>query len=96
MIYKIYSCYDTKTASYMRPFFTQARGQAIRDFTEVANDPQSAICKYAGDFSLFELGEFDDSSAAWNLHNQPQLVCAAIELKRSLASASTPNVLKEA
>lgn len=60
---KMFSVYDSKTEAYAAPFFFNSRGQAIRQFGDLANDPNSSLCKHAEDFTLFELGSFDDSNA---------------------------------
>lgn len=60
---KLFTVYDSKTETYLRPFCLLTKGEAIRGFSETSNDPQSQICKYPADFTLFELGEFDDQTA---------------------------------
>lgn len=57
---KIFSVYDSKTKAWLKPFFMQHTGQAQRSWEQVAIDPQSEISKYPADFTLFELGEFDE------------------------------------
>ncbi|QXP08418.1 MAG: nonstructural protein [Arizlama microvirus] len=61
---KLFTVYDSKTESYLRPFSLTTKGEALRGFQETVNDPQSQICKYPADFTLFELGEWDDQSAS--------------------------------
>lgn len=60
---KIFSVYDSKVEAYLTPFFFPSRGHALRHFGDLANDPSSLLCKHAADFTLFELGHFDDSNA---------------------------------
>ena len=62
MIMKVFSVYDSAVGAYMTPFFMQSSGAAIRAFTDIANDLQSAICKHPTDYSLFELGSWDDAT----------------------------------
>lgn len=59
---KAFSIYDVKSESYSPPFFQNTVGLAIRMFTEAANDPETRIAKYPTDFTIFEIGTFDDSS----------------------------------
>jgi hypothetical protein len=59
---KIFSIYDSKVEAYKEPFFMQKKGEAIRAITELLHNPQHAFAKYPADFTLFELGEYDDSS----------------------------------
>jgi len=60
---KMYSVYDSKAECFGTPFFMSSRGLAIRAFTDLVNDTRSSVNKYPGDFSLFEVGEWDDNNA---------------------------------
>lgn len=64
MIFKIYSVYDSKVGSYLSPFFMRSKGEAIRALTNELASDTSNIGKYPADFTLFEIGEYDDSSGA--------------------------------
>ena len=62
---KIFSVFDSKVESYMTPFFMRHNGEAIRAFTQMVTDtsnPNNMAAKYPADFTLFELGSFDDST----------------------------------
>lgn len=65
MKHKIFTVYDSKAEFYGQPFFAATRGIAIRMFTELANDGSSSVGKYPADFTLFEIGEYDDSDASF-------------------------------
>ena len=39
--------------------FFQAKPEAIRAFSDEANRPESAIFKHPGDYTLFQIGEYD-------------------------------------
>lgn len=58
---KMYAIYDSKAESYGTPFFMPTRGMAIRAFSDLARDPNSSVSKHLTDFTLFEIGFFDDS-----------------------------------
>ncbi len=79
MILKVFSVYDSKVESFFKPFYSQTKGEAIRSFTEISNDKQSQIGKYPEDFTLFELGDYDDSNASFKLLDTPKSVGLAIE-----------------
>lgn len=79
MILKVYSVFDSKVQSFMQPFYCQSKGQALRGFTEVANDKQHTIGKYPEDCTLFELGEFDDATGHFSLFDTPMSIGLAIE-----------------
>lgn len=60
MKHNAYSIFDTASGLYSRPFFTQSDGEAIRSFTDIANDAEHPIGKHPGDYTLFRLGIWDD------------------------------------
>lgn len=62
MIMKIFAIRDAKVEAFLQPFFSPTVGAAIRSLMEAVNDPQHQFAKNSYDYSLFELGEFDDAS----------------------------------
>lgn len=90
MIMKIFAVYDSAVAAYMSPFFMHSRGQALRAFADTAEDASSSIGKHPKDFTLFELGEYNDSTAGFSLYDTPHALGVALELLSSeRSSAST-------
>ncbi len=79
MLHKLYSVHDVKSEAYLQPFFLQTKGQAIRSFTDCVNDPKHQFGAHPEDYTLFELGEYDDPSAAFHLHETPHVIGKAIE-----------------
>lgn len=59
---KVFSVYDSAAKAYIPPFFVAEVGLAIREFQGCACDPNHHFCKFGSDFTLFEIGEFDDSN----------------------------------
>lgn len=57
-----FAVFDVKAEMYSTPIFVKAKIDALRSFTEAANDKSTAIGKYPGDFKLVQLGLFDDAS----------------------------------
>lgn len=80
MIQKVFCIYDAKVEAFMSPFYAVARGAAIRSFIEVAGDKTHNIGKYPSDFTLFELGEYDDSNAKFTMKSSPYSLGTALEL----------------
>lgn len=68
MILKVFSVYDSAVEAYLRPMFLPTRGLALRGFTEAVNGNDSEMTKYPSQYVLFELGEFDDGSAKFKMH----------------------------
>lgn len=77
---KIFCVYDSKNEAFGVPFMRQYTGDAIREWSDMASghvDKNSPICRYAADFTLFELGVFNQREGTFNLY----------EVKRSLGTA---------
>ena len=64
MIHKIYAVYDSKGESYTPPFFDHAEGRAIRTFADCCNDTNHQFGKHPEDYTLFNLGEYDDNTGS--------------------------------
>ena len=57
---KIFAVYDAAVGAYLQPFFMQSKGQAIRAWQDTINDPKTQFHAHPSDFTLFELGAYDD------------------------------------
>lgn len=79
MIQKLFTVYDSKAETYLQPFCAPTKGIAIRSFQDSVRDTSSNLHKYPEDFTLFELGSYDQSKATFSLHPSPQSVGVAIE-----------------
>lgn len=79
MLMKVFSVYDSAAGAYLQPFFMASRGQAIRAFTDLVNDVSHSFSKHADDYTLFELGTYDDASGKIASHETPQSLGVAIE-----------------
>lgn len=75
---KIFTVYDSAVEAYLQPFYLVNKGEALRSFADTVNDTQSKINHHAHDFTLFEIGEWDNSNAQISLY----------ETKISLGSAN--------
>lgn len=62
MIIRLYTIFDSKTEAYLRPFYGMTNGEAERTFSDTVNDPGSMFNKHPSDFTLFEIGSYDDSN----------------------------------
>lgn len=81
MALKMFTVYDSKAESYLRPFTMQSTGEAIRGFITTLNDPQTEFCKYPADFTLFELGTFDPQTCKIEILQTMQNLGNGIHLK---------------
>jgi len=57
---KIFAVYDEAAAAYLPPFFLPQVKMAQRAFGDCANDPKHQFGANPADYTLFELGEYDD------------------------------------
>lgn len=60
MIKKVYAIHDSAVGAYLPPFFMTSNGEALRAFAQSANDSSSQFNASAKDFTLFEIGTYDD------------------------------------
>lgn len=59
----VYTIFDSASGMYMRPFFMQSDGQAMRSFKDIASDADHEIGKHPEDYSLHRIGVYDDNNA---------------------------------
>lgn len=60
MILLAYSLLDNKTGHFSPPFFMNHRGHAIRAIIELGTDRNTTVGRHPADFTLCEVGVFDD------------------------------------
>lgn len=71
---KVFTFFDCKVGAYMQPFFAQSPGAALRILLGSIERPDHILAKHPADFTLFELGEFDDQLGQFtNLHTPMNL-----------------------
>jgi len=80
---KVYSVYDAKAEAYLPPMFFVSRGVAIRTFGAAASDEKHDFNRFASDYTLFELGDFDEFTGKFTLHSAPVALGNALELRSS-------------
>lgn len=71
MLLHVFSVYDSKVGAFMSPFFMRSKGEAIRSFESVVNDPTHAFNKHPGDYTLFFHGHFDECGGLFFLEASP-------------------------
>jgi hypothetical protein len=74
---------DRAADAYGRPMFVPSVGVAIRSFSDEVNrqDPDNQLNNHPDDFDLYELGEFDDNTGLFDLHEQPKLLSLGKQVK---------------
>lgn len=69
MIQKIFSIFDEKAEAFMQPFYCETSGVAIRHITDCLSNPDHQFSKHPSDYTLFNLGEFNNLDGSIN-HNK--------------------------
>jgi hypothetical protein len=74
---------DRAADAFGRPMFVSSVGVAIRSFSDEVNrkDPENQLFNHPDDFDLYELGEFDDNTGLFALHDQPKLLSLGKQVK---------------
>lgn len=92
----VYAVYDAKVKYFHNPMVMRNRGEALRSWEQVANDEKSSICAHPSDFSLMELGTFDDQTGKIDLLPVPESLGLALQFKRLAETSPTLFDLKNA
>ena len=70
MILKCFVVFDSKANLYQGPYFSRSSAEMIRNFSYVAAmDTSSVFHKYGADYTLFEVGQFDDATGVISCEN---------------------------
>ena len=77
----MYSIYDKAAQAFNTPFFMHNKGLAMRAFEDNINSKEeNNISKHPEHFSLYCVGEYDDSTGMVQPNSEPELVSTALEL----------------
>jgi len=79
---KMYVVYDSKTEAYLMPHFFRARGEALREYSLLANDKSQKIAHSPADYTFFEIGEYDDCSGVVTMYPAKISLGTAIEYQK--------------
>lgn len=71
MKYVVISIFDAAAGTYSRPEYVPAAPVALRGFREQVNEKGSHLSKHADDYTLYEMGAFDDNSGKQEWHDEP-------------------------
>lgn len=78
----MYAIFDSKIKAFNNPIYMRNAGEATRAFEQVANDDTSLICKHPEDYTLFEIGEFDDETGSINCYEARIPLGQALQFKK--------------
>jgi len=85
MIQFICTVKDRAADAFGRPMFVPSTGVAIRSFSDEINrnNAENQLYNHPDDFDLYELGQFDDNTGLFSLHEQPKLLSLGKQVKIS-------------
>lgn len=87
-----YSVRDEKAACFFSPYFAKNQTEVVRGLTLEVNNPQSNLCQFTDDFSLYLLGVVDLQTGVITPHkNGPERVVQLTLLKNNTQSQPTQN-----
>lgn len=76
---KIYCVHDVKAEAFMNPVYYRTKGEALRAFETTCKDSSSQFNKFPSDFTMYELGEFNEFNGSFNIHEKPLHMANASE-----------------
>ncbi len=92
MIQHIMTVYDNKAKAYLPPFFLPAVGMASRTFADCVNSDDHQFGRHPQDYTLFELGTFEDNKATFDIFPAPVSVGNGVEF---LEPDEQPDLFKD-
>lgn len=90
-IKKVFSVYDEAAAAFLQPIFFDTTGQAVRAISDSVADPNSSLSRHTSDYSLFLLGEYDDSTGEFKNSKSCLGNCVEFKAKANLTSIEKGN-----
>lgn len=79
MLFTVFSIYDSAISTWLPPMYARNKGEMLRNFSDAVQDPKSNLAKHPTDYSLFELGTFDDDKCIFVLLKAPVRLCLAAD-----------------
>lgn len=65
---KVMSVFDSKVEGYLPPQVFVTVAVAVRSFKFAANSEGNDFSRFAADYTLFEIGEWDDQAGTMQMH----------------------------
>jgi len=88
---QVFAIYDSVAKRYMRPFFMRTQAEALRGFTDVANDDGHEISQHPTDFSLMVIGEWDETNGNLTALATPHRLATAMEVRHTAPNITPLN-----
>lgn len=72
--------FDNKAKVYNRPFTQINNAVARRTAQDLVNDPNSDCCRNPQDFTMLQIGYYEDTTATITTLDEPETICRFQEL----------------
>jgi len=79
---QVYAVYDAAVGCYMQPFFLRSKGEALRSFMDAVSDRKTQFSIHPEDFSLFQVGEYEEATGTLIPSLTPVKIVAALDVVR--------------
>lgn len=91
MLLKIFSIRDDKAGYFNTPFFQRTTGEAERSLQQLVSDKNTLPGKYPEDYSLYEIGSYDDQTGLITAEDSPRHIVKAVQFA---IAGEAPRALK--
>lgn len=85
----MFAVQDVKVGAYLNPFTMRSKGEAIRTWSNSCDDPNTQFFKTPSDFTLCEIGEYNEVSGKLIPHDCPLPIGTALEFKTTKKEESS-------
>lgn len=87
MLTKVYTVYDKKVSKYGNLITSTHVGEVTRSVERALGDPESALARWPGDFSIVVIGEYDQADG--------KLTATPVEVVLEVAALVRPKVVTQ-
>lgn len=81
---KIFTVYDSKAGAYLQPFFERSPAVAVRAIQAILKNPQHPFTLHAEDFTLFQLGQFDEDTGLISISEAKISLGTVLDIRASM------------
>lgn len=78
---KVYLIYDSKVEDWSPPMVNKSVGEATRDLADIIADRKGKLGAHPEDFTLFEIGEYDNAKGQLHLYEAKKMICLLLDLR---------------
>ena len=91
MLHLVFSIYDAKAAAFLPPFILPKAEMAKRTFMDCVASEDHQFGKHPEDYTLFELGHWNDENATYTLQRVPDPILSGLDCVSVLTSPEPEN-----